>query len=61
MWQGAVKAVGVAGMATALVLMVSGTATAAGTGEDFGQHVRTCAQTMRFDGVHNPGMQEERR
>lgn len=58
MWQGAVKAVGVAGMATTLVLLVSGTATADGTGEDFGQHVRTCAQTMGFDGVPNPGMHQ---
>lgn len=22
----------------------------------FGQHVRTCAQAMTFDGTHNPGM-----
>jgi hypothetical protein len=23
---------------------------------NFGQHVRTCAQTMGFSGEHNPGM-----
>lgn len=23
---------------------------------DFGQHVRTCAQTHGFSGTHNPGM-----
>ena len=23
---------------------------------DFGQHVVRCAQTMGFDGTHNPGM-----
>ena len=26
------------------------------TGADFGQHIRTCAQTMGFTGDHNPGM-----
>src|SRR5680860_382510 len=30
-------------------------ATAASTGEDFSQHVRTHAQTTGFDGLHNPG------
>jgi hypothetical protein len=25
-------------------------------GQDFGRHVSTCAQTMGFDGTHNPGM-----
>ena len=24
----------------------------------FGQHVRTCAQDMGFDGEHNPGMHQ---
>lgn len=56
MWQSVVKAVGVAAMATTLAMLVPGTATAAGAGEAFGQHVRTCQQTMGFDGVHNPGM-----
>lgn len=28
----------------------------AATGAGFGQHVRTCAQTMGFTGDHNPGM-----
>lgn len=45
-------------MATMLVVLTAGPATAAGAGEDFGQHVRTCAQTMGFDGVHNPGMHQ---
>ena len=26
------------------------------TGRDFGKHVVMCAQTMGFDGQHNPGM-----
>jgi len=42
-------------MATALAMLVPGTATAAGAGEDFSQHVRTCVQTMGFDGMDNPG------
>ncbi len=25
------------------------------TGRDFGQHVKTCAQTIGFDATHNPG------
>ena len=25
-------------------------------GAEFGQHVRSCAQGMGFDGTHNPGM-----
>lgn len=55
MWHSAAKAVGVAGMATALAMLVPVTATAASTGEDFSQHVRTHAQTTGFDGLHNPG------
>lgn len=26
--------------------------------DQFGQHVRSCAQTMGFDGEHNPGMHQ---
>jgi len=26
------------------------------TGRDYGHHVAHCAQTMGFDGTHNPGM-----
>lgn len=33
----------------------TGAATAAGPGQDYSQHVRTCQKTMGFDGVHNPG------
>lgn len=40
--------------ATSLAMFgVGGPATA---DSDFGQHVRVCAQTMGFDGTHNPGM-----
>ena len=31
-------------------------AQAANANADFGQHVSNCAQTMGFDGTHNPGM-----
>ncbi|MFG2058698.1 hypothetical protein ACGFI9_32205 [Micromonospora sp. NPDC048930] len=42
---------------TAVVLATPATAFADGpSGADFGQHVRTCAQTMGFTGQHNPGM-----
>lgn len=44
-------------MATAVMTYAGpGTATAAGAGQDYGQHVLTCAQTAGFDGAHNPGM-----
>ena len=33
-------------------------ALAANADADFGQHVRMCAQTMGFDGTHNPGMHQ---
>jgi len=39
----------------AAVMFVPGAAEAA-SGADYGQHVAECAQTMGFDGVHNPGM-----
>jgi len=49
------------GMAAATAVMTatgSGAATAAGAGQDFGQHVPTCAQATGFDGTHNPGMHQ---
>jgi hypothetical protein len=46
-------------VATAVVVaatvMVVGPATVANADEDFGQHVRMCAQEHGFDGAHNPG------
>ncbi|THJ06272.1 hypothetical protein E7Z54_06125 [Nocardioides sp.] len=50
------SALGVAIAAAVATSAGAGAATAAGTGQDYGQHVRTCAQTMGFDGTHNPGM-----
>lgn len=47
-------------LATALAAGIAWPAGAgpASTGDQFGEHVRTCAQTMGFDGVHNPGMHQ---
>ncbi len=44
---------------TAVVLATPATAFAGQpSGADFGQHVRTCAQTMGLTGQHNPGMHQ---
>jgi len=44
---------------TVLELLVPGTAHAADpAANDYGQHVRHCAQTMGFTGEHNPGMHQ---
>jgi hypothetical protein len=47
----------VAGALIAMSTVTANLATAQPTvpGE-FGHHVSTCAQTMGFDGTHNPGM-----
>ena len=42
-------------LAVGLSLSTSSSASAS-AGPEFGQHVRTCAQVMGFDGIHNPGM-----
>jgi hypothetical protein len=45
--------------AAALVLTTPTVAQAdPSSGADYGQHVRTCAQTMGFTGSHNPGMHQ---
>lgn len=46
-----VAAVAAVGLSVALSPPAS-----ASSGEEFGQHVRSCAQGMGFDGSHNPGM-----
>jgi hypothetical protein len=52
-------AAGTAVAATALLVTpVSASAEAQPTGSDFGRHVAHCAQTMGFDGTHNPGMHQ---
>lgn len=39
-------------------MLAAGSAQAADANFDFGQHVSSCAQSMGFDGTHNPGMHE---
>ncbi len=48
-----------AGTITAVLVLTPAIASAGtSTGQEFGQHVRTCAQTMGFNGTHNPGMHQ---
>jgi len=48
-----------AGTITAALVLTPAIASAGtSTGQEFGQHVRTCAQTMGFNGTHNPGMHQ---
>jgi hypothetical protein len=51
------KTLAVVGLA-ASGLLLAGPAQAASENADYGQHVRNCAQTMGFDGTHNPGMHQ---
>ena len=51
------NAIAVVSLASAATLSAS-PALAANSNADFGQHVRTCSQTMGFDGTHNPGMHQ---
>lgn len=51
-----IRAAAVVAATAALALAAPAVATAAGSGADFGQHVRDCARSMGFDGTHNPGM-----
>jgi hypothetical protein len=46
------------GIVTAVVAagLTVGTTAPASAHDRFGDHVRSCAQTMGFDGEHNPGM-----
>lgn len=46
-------------VATAIVTALLGTSPAtASSGEEFADHVRSCRQSMGFDGTHNPGMHQ---
>lgn len=45
-----------AALAGAALALAVGAAVPANASDDFGQHVRTCAQTMGFNGQMNPGM-----
>ena len=46
---------GTAVLAVGLLLAPAPLASAS-TGQEFGHHVQSCAQTMGFTGTHNPGM-----
>ena len=49
---------GATGAAVVLGLMLATGTASASPADDaaYGQHVRECAQSMGFDGAHNPGM-----
>ena len=51
-------AVRAAALAVGTAALVAGMATPAGADDQFGEHVKTCTQTVGFDGVHNPGMHQ---
>lgn len=46
----------VLGATAAVVIATPVVASASDAGRGYGHHVSECAQTMGFDGVHNPGM-----
>lgn len=54
------KRITIAGTTVIVVMItpVAAWANTGGTGSDFGDHVVQCAQTMGFDGHHNPGMHQ---
>ena len=45
-------------LAGVMVLPTPASADTGATGRDFGHHVVTCAQTMGFNGDHDPGMHQ---
>ncbi len=51
---GLVRVLAAAGVVSVALVATPGEASA--TGQEFGHHVSTCAQSMGFDGTHNPGM-----
>lgn len=50
------RTVGITGATVLMAFAGSGIPTAVASGQDYGQHVRMCAQDVGFDGSHNPGM-----
>lgn len=49
-----------AAVAAAVLIMAGVVGMPAYAADDFGQHVRTCAQSMGFSGDMNPGMHHGR-
>ena len=45
-------------LTAAATTMLGAAPSTAATGQEFGQHVSSCAQDMGFSGVHNPGMHQ---
>ena len=45
-------------LGVATLVLVPATAEAATGSSASGQHVRSCAQSMGFSGMHNPGMHQ---
>ena len=57
--QGLVRRFVVFGAAAVAVAATPVTASAEPeTGQEFGEHVSACVQTVGFEGTHNPGMHE---
>lgn len=48
----------IAALASGAAILAAGVATAATADDQFGQHVRDCAQTIGLDGAMNPGMHQ---
>ena len=55
---GTVKSAVSASMAGAALIVTTGLTVPADAADDFGQHVRTCAQSTGLDGQMNPGMHQ---
>ena len=51
-------AIRTAALTVGAAALVAGAATPADADNQFGEHVRTCAQTHGFNGVDNPGMHQ---
>jgi hypothetical protein len=51
-------AVSTAALTLVATVLAAGIAAPAGADDQFGEHVKTCAQTVGFDRVHNPGMHQ---
>ncbi len=49
-------AIRAAALTAGAAVLAFGVTAPAGADDQFGQHVQECAQTMGFDGEHNPGM-----
>ncbi|HEY3001251.1 MAG TPA: hypothetical protein VGJ44_02785 [Kribbellaceae bacterium] len=45
-----------AAIAAAVTVSTAGAEAVPSAGDDFGQHVRVCAQQVGFSAEHNPGM-----